>query len=130
VRLAYGTRLRRLRDTGAARDQLARAHDVLAAVGAAPWRERAAGELRATGLTRHSAPDAKGPLTPQEREIAELAGAGLTNKQIGQKLFISHRTVGDHLYKIFPKLGITSRAALRDALTAYDENLPPDTTVI
>ncbi|WP_326834814.1 AAA family ATPase [Amycolatopsis rhabdoformis] len=121
VRLAYGERLRRLRSTSAAREQLTIAHDTLAALGAVPWRDRAANELRATGLTRQSAPAAKSPLTPQEREIAELAGAGLTNKQIGQKLFISHRTVGDHLYKIFPKLGITSRAALRDALTAYDD---------
>ena len=120
VRLAYGQRLRRLRDTGAAREQLATAHDVLAGLGAVPWRDRAANELRATGVTRQSAPDATSPLTPQEREIAELAGAGLTNKQIGNQLFLSHRTVGDHLYKIFPKLGITSRAALRDALTAYD----------
>jgi DNA-binding CsgD family transcriptional regulator len=130
VRLAYGERLRRLRETGAAREQLAIAHDVLAAVGAAPWRDRAAGELRATGLTRQSASDSLAQLTPQEREIADLAGAGLTNKQIGQKLFISHRTVGDHLYKIFPKLGITSRASLRDALTAYDQRTQPDTTVM
>ena len=55
-------------------------------------------------------------LTPQELEIAQLAAGGLTNKQIGEKLFLSHRTVGSHLYQIFPKLGITSRAALRDAL--------------
>ncbi|MBM0275428.1 helix-turn-helix transcriptional regulator [Micromonospora tarensis] len=121
VRLAYGERLRRHRDTRAAREQLTMAHDTFAAIGAVPWRNRAASELRATGMTRQSAPDAGSPLTPQEREIAELAGTGLTNKQIGQKLFISHRTVGDHLYKIFPKLGITSRAALRDALGAYDE---------
>ncbi|QYN18506.1 LuxR family transcriptional regulator [Amycolatopsis sp. DSM 110486] len=130
VRLAYGERLRRLRSTSAAREQLTIAHDTLAALGAVPWRDRAANELRATGLTRQSAPDAKSPLTPQEREIAELAGAGLTNKQIGQKLFISHRTVGDHLYKIFPKLGITSRAALRDALTAYDDRDRSDKPVM
>ncbi|MBT0772869.1 helix-turn-helix transcriptional regulator [Kineosporia sp. J2-2] len=55
-------------------------------------------------------------LTAQERRIAGLAAQGLTNKQIGEQLFLSHRTVGTHLYKIFPKLGITSRAALRDAL--------------
>ena len=55
-------------------------------------------------------------LTEQERAIAELAAAGLTNKQIGERLFLSHRTVATHLYKVFPKLGITSRAALRDAL--------------
>jgi len=47
-----------------------------------------------------------------------LAAAGLSNKEIGQQLFLSHRTVGAHLYRVFPKLGITSRAALRDALAA------------
>ncbi|MEO3811005.1 AAA family ATPase [Sphaerisporangium sp. B11E5] len=120
VRLAYGERLRRLRDTSAAREQLAIAHDAFFLLGAAPWRDRAANELRATGITRQSPFDAASALTPQEREIAELAGGGLTNKQIGQKMFISHRTVADHLHKVFPKLGISSRAALRDALTAYD----------
>ncbi|MET9629789.1 AAA family ATPase [Lentzea sp. NPDC006480] len=117
VRLLHGERLRRLRDTGRARDQLTLAHDAFAELGAIPWRDRAAAELRATGLTRSTN---ESELTPQEREIAELASRGLTNKQIGQQLFLSHRTVGDHLYKIFPKLGITSRAALRDALTGYD----------
>ncbi len=48
---------------------------------------------------------------------AMLAAEGLTNKQIGERLYLSHRTVGTHLYQVFPKLGITSRAALRDALT-------------
>jgi DNA-binding CsgD family transcriptional regulator len=55
-------------------------------------------------------------LTGQEQQIAELAAQGLTNKQIADQLFLSHRTVGTHLYKLFPKLGISSRAALRDAL--------------
>ncbi|MFD7984329.1 response regulator transcription factor [Kitasatospora indigofera] len=65
-------------------------------------------------------PDGRGvgALTPQEREIAELAATGLTNKQIAERLFISHRTVGAHLYQIYPKLGIASRVALRDALVA------------
>ena len=57
-------------------------------------------------------------LTSQELRIADLAAQGLTNKQIGERLFLSHRTVGTHLYKLFPKLGISSRAALRDALEA------------
>ncbi len=55
-------------------------------------------------------------LTPQQWEIARLAAAGLTNKQIGEKLFLSPRTVSTHLYQLFPKLGVSSRAALRDAL--------------
>ena len=67
-------------------------------------------------------------LTPQQREIAELAGSGLTNKQIGERLFLSHRTVGAHLYQIYPKLGITSRAALRDALAALPDDPPDDSS--
>lgn len=55
-------------------------------------------------------------LTPQQLEIAQLAAEGLTNKQIGERLYLSPRTVSTHLYQLFPKLGITSRAALRDAL--------------
>jgi DNA-binding NarL/FixJ family response regulator len=57
-----------------------------------------------------------GVLTPQEREIALMAASGLSNKAIGERLSLSHRTIGTHLYRVFPKLGITSRAALRDAL--------------
>jgi DNA-binding NarL/FixJ family response regulator len=60
-------------------------------------------------------------LTPQQRQIATLAAEGLTNKQIGEQLFLSPRTVGAHLYQLFPKLGVTSRAALRDALTALGD---------
>ena len=59
-------------------------------------------------------------LTAQERLVAELAAPGLTNRQIGDRLYLSARTVGTHLYRIFPKLGVTSRASLRDALSAGD----------
>lgn len=52
---------------------------------------------------------AREPLTAQERQIAEFAATGLSNKQIGERLFLSHRTVGSHLYRLYPKLGITSR---------------------
>ena len=55
-------------------------------------------------------------MTIREYEIASLAATGLTNKEIGQRLHLSHRTVSTHLYRVFPKLGVTSRAALRDAL--------------
>lgn len=58
------------------------------------------------------------PLTPQERQVALMAASGLTNKQIGQRLFMSHRTVGAHLYHVFPKLGVKTRAGLRDALSS------------
>jgi len=122
VRLYCGEQLRRTRAVGAARAQLTAALEIFERIGARPWAARAASELRAAGQT---GPDAlrrhRPSLTPQELEIAQLAATGLTNKQIGQRLFLSHRTVGAHLYQIFPKLGITTRAALRDALAA----LPP-----
>jgi DNA-binding CsgD family transcriptional regulator len=116
VRLAYGERLRRLRAPSEARDHLAGALDAFQRLGAAPWVARTRTELRAAGLVTADRDDGRAALTPQEREIALLAATGLTNKQIGQRLHLSHRTVGAHLYRVFPKLGITSRAALRDAL--------------
>jgi DNA-binding CsgD family transcriptional regulator len=119
VRLGYGEHLRRARAVGAAREQLTAAQQGFAELGAAPWAERASHELRATGLARIPAQRAgPGLLTPQEEEIALLAASGLTNKEIGARLYLSPRTVGAHLYRVFPKLGITTRAALRDALTA------------
>ena len=119
VQLAYGERLRRARAIAPARRQLSAALETFQRLGAGPWATRASNELRATGAPRLGGSDfAPGPLTGQEREIAQLAATGLTNKQIGEKLFLSHRTVGTHLYRVFPKLGITSRAALRDALGA------------
>jgi len=62
------------------------------------------------------APAARDELTPQERQIATMAARGYTNREIGQHLFLSPRTVGTHLYRIYPKLGIGSRAQLGDAL--------------
>jgi DNA-binding CsgD family transcriptional regulator len=127
VRLAYGERLRRARATAEARLQLTAAAEIFGRLGARPWLERAGNELRATGIsTPRRAATTSPVLTPQQREIAELAGSGLTNKQIGERLFLSHRTVGAHLYQIYPKLGITSRAALRDALAALPEDPPDD----
>jgi len=82
--------------------------------GAAP--ARADRELRATGITVAAADTGLDSLTPQQRQIALLAAAGHTNKEIAARLFLSPRTVSTHLYQVFPKLGITSRAALRDAL--------------
>jgi DNA-binding CsgD family transcriptional regulator len=113
VRLAFGEQLRRAHVTAAARAQLTAAHDTFVQLGAGPWTARAAAELRAAGSGRDTSATV---LTWQEYEIAELAAAGLTNKRIGEQLFLSHRTVSTYLYRIFPKLGITSRAALRDAL--------------
>ena len=121
VRLFYGERLRRARATTEARAQLTRALAAFEHLGAAPWATRAAAELRAAGGAKSRTADS-GPvtLTAQERQIATLAASGLTNKQIAERVFLSHRTVGTHLYQIFPKLGITSRAALRDALAALE----------
>jgi DNA-binding CsgD family transcriptional regulator len=119
VQLLYGEHLRRGRYTADSRAQLAAALETFERLGAVPWTRRAAGELRATGQTKPRIRElARDPLTPQEREIATLAAEGLTNKQIAQRLYLSHKTVGNHLFRIFPKLGISSRAALRDALTA------------
>ncbi|MEY9965706.1 DNA-binding CsgD family transcriptional regulator [Streptacidiphilus sp. MAP12-16] len=122
IRLAYAERLRRAKSTSEARHQLTIALDVFERLGAVPWAARARAELRASGTpAAHPASGPAAPLTPQEREIAELAAAGLTNKQIGERLYLSPRTVSSHLYRLFPKLGISSRAALRDALG----ELPP-----
>jgi DNA-binding CsgD family transcriptional regulator len=117
VRLAYGEHLRRSGAISGSRKQFAAARDTFEKLGARPWAIRAAGALRASGLHASRA-NSVGPssLTAQEIEIARLAASGLTNKEIGRRLFLSHRTVGAHLYRIFPKLGIKSRAALADAL--------------
>jgi DNA-binding CsgD family transcriptional regulator len=119
VQLAYGARLRRTRSRIRARKHLSAALDTFQWLGALPWATRASNELRATGRTSARAtalPPTR--LTPQERQIAMLAAAGMTNKEIGQRLELSHRTVGTHLHRIYPKLGIATRSALRDALTS------------
>ena len=119
VQLLYGEWLRRARFTGQARAHLGAALDTFRRLGAQPWQVRAGNELRATGLAaRPAEPGSSEPLAPLDREIARLAAAGQTNKQVGERLHISHRTVAAHLYQLFPRLGITSRAALRDALEA------------
>jgi len=83
-----------------------------------PWAERARAELRAAGAGAGTAVAAPvwTRLSPQELQIAQLAATGLSNREIGLKLFLSHRTVGSHLYRMFPKLGITARSQLRDVL--------------
>jgi DNA-binding CsgD family transcriptional regulator len=126
VRLAYGERLRRSRAMVDARAQLDAALEIFERLGARPWVERAAAELRATGQTKPRAGESvMDRLTPQEFEIASLAASGLTNKQIGERLYLSHRTVGGHLHRAFPKLGISTRAALRDALGSLPSERRP-----
>jgi DNA-binding CsgD family transcriptional regulator len=123
IRLAYGERLRRMRASAKSRTHLNVAREEFDRLGARPWALRASGELRATG---RGIPAASEPtavcLTAQEQAIASLAATGLTNKQIGEQLYLSPRTISAHLYHIFPKLGITSRAALRDALGSCATN--------
>jgi DNA-binding NarL/FixJ family response regulator len=115
--LAYGASLRRQRRTAESRGPLREARDVFDALGAAGWAERARMELRASGETiRQRARDARGELSTQELQIALMAADGLTNRQIGERLFLSSRTIGSHLYRIFPKLGIRSRSELGWAL--------------
>jgi DNA-binding CsgD family transcriptional regulator len=122
VQLAYGERLRRMRTLTEARVQLAAAIETFERLGARPWASRARSELRATGQSKPRVDCyAMAPLTAQEREIAMLAASGLTNKQIAQRLFLSPRTVGGHLHRVFPKLGVATRAALRDALASVPD---------
>jgi DNA-binding NarL/FixJ family response regulator len=76
--------------------------------------ETARQELRASGeKSIRRIADARDQLTPQELQIAEMAAEGLSNREIGHKLYPSHRTAESHLYRIFPKLGVSSRAQLR-----------------
>jgi DNA-binding CsgD family transcriptional regulator len=119
IQLAYGERLRRSRAARESRPYLTAAVETLERLGARPWADRARNELRASGQTKPRAGEYdRDVLTPHEREIALLAAEGLSSKQIAERLFISPRTVSTHLYRLFPKLGITSRAALRDALAS------------
>ncbi|MFD7756042.1 AAA family ATPase [Streptomyces sp. NPDC059757] len=114
IHLLHGERLRRGQAPALARRHLHAAAEVFHRLGAEPWSARAEQELRACGSPVRARPGKA--LTPQQREIVALAAAGLSNKQIAEKLFLSPRTVSTHLYQAFPKLGVTSRAGLRDAL--------------
>ncbi|WP_162641542.1 LuxR family transcriptional regulator [Streptosporangium sp. 'caverna'] len=115
--LAYGMWLRRRRHILDARVPLRTARDTCDALGLLTWGEKARQELRATGESSEiRVPATTEQLTPQELHIAKLAAGGLSNREIGQQLYLSHRTVGTHLYNLFRKLGITSRAQLRDVL--------------
>ena len=123
--LLYGEWLRRERRRADAREQLRTAHDMLEAMGMEAFAERARRELRATGETarKRTVATSDAELTAQEAQIARLARDGLSNPEIGARLFISPRTVQYHLRKVFDKLGITSRSQLdrvlpRDSSTA------------
>jgi DNA-binding CsgD family transcriptional regulator len=118
-RLLYGEWLRREGRRVDAREQLRVARELLLSMGADGFAERARHELLATGeRVRKRREDTRDELTPQEEHIARLAREGRTNPEIGAELFLSPRTVEWHLKKVYAKLGISSRRALRDALPA------------
>jgi DNA-binding CsgD family transcriptional regulator len=115
--LLYGEWLRRERRRMDAREQLRRAHEMLSDMGAEAFAERARRELAATGETvRKRSVETRDQLTAQEAQIARLARDGLSNPEIGARLFISPRTVEYHLHKVFTKLRIGSRIQLDGAL--------------
>jgi DNA-binding CsgD family transcriptional regulator len=117
AQLAYGAWLRRRRRMTQSRAPLREAAETFQALGLLRYAERARRELRASGETvRRRDPGAWAQLSPQELQIAQLAAEGFSNREIGEQLYLSHRTVESHLYRLFPKLGVTSRAQLRDAL--------------
>jgi DNA-binding CsgD family transcriptional regulator len=115
--LSYGEWLRREHRRIDARAELGTALEMLNDFGAEAFAERARRQLQATGATvRRRTIATPTDLTPQEEQIARLAGEGLTNPEIGARLFISHHTVEWHLRKVFSKLGIGSRRELAGAL--------------
>jgi DNA-binding CsgD family transcriptional regulator len=113
TQLLYGAWLRRCRRKSDARTQLRAAVDYLDRIDARPWAERARAELNAASGTTTQPSQAGLPrLTSQELQVTRLAAQGLSNRDIAAQLFLSPRTVGYHLYKAYPKLGITSRSQL------------------
>ena len=117
--LAHGRWLRRDRHVRDSRAPLREARDMFDAMAASKWGDLARSELRASGeRSRRRVPDARDDLTAQELQIAQLAATGLSNREIGQRLYLSHRTISTHLYRVFPKLGITSRVELSAALAS------------
>jgi DNA-binding CsgD family transcriptional regulator len=117
--LSYGKWLRRQRRVSESRAPLRDCRTAFDAMGCAAWADQARSELRASGeASRRRGPHARDQLTAQELQIAQLAAQGLSNREIGQRLYLSHRTVGTHLYRVFPKLGIGTRGELVGALAS------------
>jgi DNA-binding CsgD family transcriptional regulator len=124
--LLYGEWLRRENRRVDARAQLRAAHDQFTSIGMEAFAERARRELLATGeKVRKRTLETRDDLTAQERQIARLARDGLSNPEIGARLFLSPRTVEWHLRKVFAKLGIRSRRELTQALPSSDSQLVP-----
>jgi DNA-binding CsgD family transcriptional regulator len=121
LQLDYAEWLRRRRRINDAKPVLAEALGTFRRLDARSWTQRAQAELRASGVAVTGAPaerDALGELTPQQRQIVRLASDGLTDREIGDRLFLSPRTVSSHLYRSYPKLGVASRHQLRDVIAA------------
>jgi DNA-binding CsgD family transcriptional regulator len=116
ARLHYGEWLRRARRPADAKPLLTAALATFDRLGAAPLSALARAELRAAGVAPKNArtPGAFTELTAQERQIVRLAASGLTNRQIGEQLNLSPRTIASHLYHVYPKLGVSRRHELRD----------------
>ncbi|MFD4633743.1 ATP-binding protein [Streptomyces sp. NPDC058284] len=116
LRLLHGAGLRRRGRRAEAVETLHAAVRAFQALGADPWAEQCRAELRAAGRPSDGPSASADELSAQELRVAHLVSTGLTNKEVGAALQLSPRTVGAHLYRIFPKLGVTSRAALGRAL--------------
>lgn len=117
VELGYGIWLRRHHRVAEARVRLRAALTALELIGAAPWAAQARAALGAAVEIAADA-DPGEALTEQELQIARLAAQGLSNREIGEQLFLSPRTIGSHLYRIFPKLGVTARGQIAARLAA------------
>jgi DNA-binding CsgD family transcriptional regulator len=125
LRLDHAEWLRRRRRINDAKAVLTEALGTFQRLGARSWAQRAQAELRASGVAvarPPGEPDALRELTSQQRQIVRLASAGLTDREIGDRLFLSPRTVSSHLYRSYPKLGVASRHQLRDVIA--DDSAP------
>ena len=117
IELSYGEWLRRRRRQVESRAPLRAARDAFGALGMHPWAERARQELRAAGeSSQRPEHDSLDDLTPQELQIVQMVAQGLSNRVIAERLYLSRRTVESHLYRVFPKLGVSSRAQLVSVL--------------
>jgi DNA-binding CsgD family transcriptional regulator len=119
LQLDYAEWMRRRRRINDAKPVLTEALGTFRRLGARSWAQRAQAELRACGVAVAGAPgdrDAMWELTPQQQQIVRLASDGLTDREIGDRLFLSPRTVSSHLYRSYPKLGVASRHQLRDVI--------------